>query len=363
MKIAIVHYWLVNMRGGEKVIEALCELFPQADIYTHVYCPENISGIIKKHKIFTTFIQKLPFACKIYQTYLPLMPLALEQLDLQSYDLVISSESGPAKGVITRPDALHICYCHSPMRYLWDMYPSYFQNAGRFTKIIMLALIPFLRIWDYSSAARVDYFVANSHFVARRIKKYYRREAEVIHPPLSTGDFSVSEIRDDYYLMVGQLVAYKRADVAVEAFNRCGKRLVIIGEGPQQAALKKAANANINFMGRQPFEVIKEHYSRCRALIFPGIEDFGIVPLEAMASGRPVIAFKKGGATESVIENKTGIFFDMQTPESLLDAVERFENIEHKFDPDIIRNHARKFDKAIYKDKFALFIRTLQSGL
>jgi glycosyltransferase involved in cell wall biosynthesis len=362
LKVAIIHYWLVSMRGGEKVVEALCELFPQADIFTHVYIPENVSEIIRRHKVTTTFIQKLPASGKKYQSYLPLMPLALEKLDLRSYDLVISSESGPAKGVITRPDTLHLCYCHTPMRYVWDMYHEYLETAGGITKKLMPYLIHYLRMWDYASAARVDHFVANSSFVAQRIRKCYRREAQVIHPPVSTGDFRVSENLDDFYLMVGQLVRYKRTDIAVEAFNRSGKRLVIIGEGEHRPEMEKIAKSNITFMGRQPFPVIADHYGRCKALIFPGVEDFGIVPVEAMASGRPVIAFRKGGALETVVENRTGLFFDEQTPDSLIEAIHRFEETEHNFDAEEIVRHARTFDKEIFKEKITELLKTITTS-
>jgi glycosyltransferase involved in cell wall biosynthesis len=359
LKVAIIHYWLVNMRGGEKVVEALCELFPQADIFTHVYAPEKISSIINRHNIKTTFIQKLPAAREKYQAYLPLMPLALEKLDLRSYDLVISSESGPSKGVITRPDTLHICYCHTPMRYLWDMYQDYLESTKGITKLLMPYLSHYLRVWDFSSAARVDHFIANSEFVSLRIRKFYRREAQVIHPPVATGEFSFSDQKEDFYLVVGQLVTYKKADLAVEAFNRLGKRLIIIGEGAQRSVLEKLAKANITIMGRQPFKVIADHYKRCKALIFPGVEDFGIVPVEAMASGTPVIAFKKGGVLETVIDGKTGIFFNEQTPDSLINAVIRFESIESFFNNHEIATHSKHFDKKVFKDKFSIMTRGL----
>lgn len=362
MKVAIIHYWLVGMRGGEKVLEAFCDLFPQADIFTHVYLPNAVSDTIKHHKITTTFIQKLPKASKKYQTYLPLMPLALEQLDLRGYDLVISSESGPAKGVIVSPDTPHICYCHTPMRYVWDMYHDYLENAGRFTRLLMPPLIHYLRIWDLASASRVDHFVANSAFVAKRIKKHYRRNAVVINPPVSANDFFVSDQIDDFYLMVGQVVRYKRADLAVEAFNQSGRRLVVIGDGEQLEELKLMARPNVTVMGRQPFSVIREHYSRCNALIFPGVEDFGIVPLEAMASGRPVIAYRKGGALETVVEGETGLFFDQQTPEALNDAVTRYESLSRTFDPHVIRNHALGFDKEAFKRKFMDYIDSVMKG-
>lgn len=357
MKVAIVHYWLVTMRGGEKVVEALCELFPQADLFTHVYDPDAISQTIKRHKVTTTFIQKLPKATKKYQSYLPLMPLALEQLDLRDYDLIISSESGPAKGVITRPDALHICYCHTPMRYVWDMYSDYKATAGTLKRLLMPPLIHYLKMWDYVSAGRVDYFIANSNFVAARIAKHYRRPAEVIHPPVATSDFSLSHEHEDFYLVLGQLVGYKRVDIAVEAFNHLGKRLIIIGEGEALSDIRRIAKSNVEVLGRQPFSIIKGHLSKCRALIFPGVEDFGIVPVEAMACGKPVIAFKAGGALETVIDGTTGLFFEHQTSESLIAAVQRFELIESSFEPFRITKHACTFDKHVFKSKISEFIK------
>jgi glycosyltransferase involved in cell wall biosynthesis len=355
MKVALVHYWLVTNRGGEKVLEALCEIFPDADIYTHVLNPSGTSKTILKHSIKTTYIQKLPFATKLYQKYLPLMPLALEQLDLRNYDLVISSESGPAKGVLTSPSTLHLCYCHSPMRYVWDMYQEYMETAGRVTRLLMPPLIHYLRLWDYASAARVDQFVANSHHVAKRIQKHYRRSAQVIYPPVDTKAFFQVSHHDDFYLVVGQLVHYKRMGLAVEAFNRMGKPLVIIGEGADLEPLKAKAKSNVTLLGRQPFSVIRDHFARCKALIFPGEEDFGIVPVEAMASGRPVIAFRKGGALETVVDGTTGLFFDEQTPEAIVEAVKRFERIQNQFSVEKIVEHAQKFSC----DRFQLEIKQL----
>jgi glycosyltransferase involved in cell wall biosynthesis len=351
MKVAIVHYWLVGMRGGEKVVEALCEMFPEADVYTNVFVPEAISDTIKQRVVDTTFIQKLPRAAKWYQRYLPLMPLALEQLDLSDYDLVISSESGPAKGVIVHHQALHVCYCHTPMRYLWDMYHDYLGTAGRLSRLLIRPLTHYLRMWDVSTAARVDQFVTNSEYVAQRVMKYYRRDAVVIPPPVETEAFSPSEERGDFYLVVGQLVRYKRADLAVEAFNRLGKPLVVIGDGDCHAAIKRAAKSNIELLGWQPTSVLRDYYARCRALVFPGIEDFGIVPVEAMASGRPVIAYRKGGATETIVDGETGIFFDEQTPESLGEAVTRFERTEQQFVPARIVAHAGSFDQRYFKQR------------
>ena len=300
MKVAIVYYWLVGMRGGEKVVEALCDIFTQADIFTHVYVPDAVSETIRRHRVSTTFIGSLPFAARLYKRYLPLMPLALEQLDLRGYDLIISSESGPAKGIIPSPSALHVCYCHSPMRYLWNMFHDYRNQAGRVTKLIMPPLAHYLRLWDAASADRVDCFVANSETVAARIRRYYRREAEVIWPPVDTDAFTpVPESeRGDYMLMVGELVAYKRPELAAEAFNRMRAKLVVIGGGEMLHRIRRLAAPTVTVPGPRPRG---SAWSRVAGVDLPGEEDFGIVPVEAMASGRPVIAYGSGGATETVL--------------------------------------------------------------
>lgn len=359
LRVAIVHYWLVGMRGGEKVLEELCRMFPEAVIFTHVHVPGSVSPAIEAHEIRTSFVDRLPFSGRLYQSYLPLMPLALEQLDLREFDLVISSESGPAKGVLVRPDALHVCYCHSPMRYLWDMYPDYREAAGWLTRKVMPLLTHRLRMWDALSALRVDHFVANSNFIAKRIRRAYRRDATVIHPPVDVDRFSASSEVEDYYLVFGQLVRYKRADIAVEAFGRLGRRLIVIGDGELATELKRRAASNIEFLGRQPDAVVSRYLQRCRALVFPGQEDFGIVPLEAMASGRPVIAFGRGGALDYVVPGVTGRFFREQTAEALADAVTAFETEIGRFDPAAIRRHAESFSAQAFRMRMNEFLARL----
>ncbi len=356
MKVAIVHYWLVSHRGGEKVLEALLDIWPEADIFTHVYDPEAVSPKLRDRVVRTTFIQKLPWAKKLYKKYLPLMPFALELLDLTQYELVISSESGPAKGILVNPQALHICYCHSPMRYIWDQFHLYRANSGLITRLAMNLLLPVLRLWDFSSAARVDQFIANSAFVAARISKYYRRDAVVIHPPVDVDSFVISPQVDDYYLAFGQLVRYKRFDLAVQAFNRMGKRLIVVGTGEEEKRLREIAGPTIEFLGSQKDGRVRSLLSHCRALIFPGEEDFGIVPVEAMASGRPVIAYGRGGALETVVHRRTGLLFGEQTVESLCDAVSVFEATEESFDPLYIRGHAEKFRPEVFAEKILTLV-------
>jgi len=348
MRVAIVHYWLVGMRGGEKVVEALCEMFPQADIFTHVYVPDAVSETIRGHRVTSTFINRLPAAARLYKRYLPLMPLALEQLDLRDYDLVISSESGPAKGVIPPPSTHHLCYCHSPMRYLWNMFHDYRRQSGLLTRWAMPPLAHYLRVWDTVSASRVDHYVANSQSVAGRIRRYYGRDAEVVWPPVDVEAFAPigAEERGDYMLMVGELVAYKRPELAVEAFNRMRRKLVVIGGGEMLDRIRRLAGPTVTVLGPAPFAELRHHYAHCQALIFPGEEDFGIVPVEAMASGRPVIAYGRGGATETVVPGVSGVLFDEQSVEALIEAVEGFHDAD--FNPLATVAHARNFSRDVF---------------
>ncbi|MDR2504043.1 MAG: glycosyltransferase [Deltaproteobacteria bacterium] len=363
MRVALIHYWLVGMRGGEKVLESMCRLFPQADIYTHVLRRSAVSERILRHNIKTTFINRLPNAARWYQKYLPLMPLALEQLDLRGYDLVLSNESGPAKGVITGQNCLHICYCHSPMRYLWDFYQDYLESVGAVPRLAFRFFASRLRLWDCASAARVDHFIANSRNVAERIRKHWRRDAAVIHPPVDHARFCPTSLatapQDAPYILLGQLVDYKRADLAVRAFNSSGRRLEIIGEGSQLPRLKALARRNIVFHGRLGDAETVRLLQEVRALIFPGEEDFGLTPLEAMSAGRPVVAYGRGGALETVKDGVTGLFFSEQTPESMNAAIDRLEANYAAFVPQVISEHAAAFDVSVFERKLTNHIEEL----
>jgi len=332
-RVAIVHYWLVGMRGGERVLERLIHLYPDADIFTHVHVPEAMSATIRARPVTTSFIQKLPGARRHYQKYLPLMPMALEQLDLRGYDLVISSESGPAKGIIAAPDALHVSYVHSPMRYLWDHYHDYRASAGPLARLLMPPLFHYLRNWDVASAARVDHFVANSNFIRRRIARAWRREADVVHPPVATHEFRPAGEITDRYLWVGQMIAYKRPDIVLDAFNRLKLPLLMVGDGDMHEAIRRRAGPNVKIERRLDFTQLKQAYATCRALIFSAEEDFGIVPVEANASGRPVVGFGRGGINDSIVPGSTGLFFGEQTAEAIIEAVEAFERWLPEFDP------------------------------
>lgn len=356
MKVAIIHYWLVTMRGGEKVLEALCRTFPQADIFTHAYSPQNVSPLLRQHQVKTTWINQLPLATRLYKSYLPLMPMALEELDLSGYDLIISSESGPAKGIVPPPNALHICYCHSPMRYIWNMYCQYRKNAGFVKKLLMPPIAHYLRTWDVASAARVDHFIANSKNVAARIEKYYRRPAEILHPPVDLSAFQLSDKRGDYYLFVGELIPYKRPELAIEACKSLKRPLKVVGGGEQLKSLRKYGDTQIEILGPQPADRLRALVAGCRALIFPGEEDFGIVPLEAMASGRPVIALGKGGALETVLPGQTGLFFEAPTLDDLKSAIQRFESIEDRLDPSVIRNRAQQFSTERFQGELGVLL-------
>ncbi|MEW6696498.1 MAG: glycosyltransferase [Bacillota bacterium] len=357
MKIAIVHDWLTNMGGAEKIIEIMHDVFPEAPIYTLVYNKDNMPGPFQKMVIKTSFLQKVPFAKRKHNLFLQFMPTAVEQFDLSYYDLVISSSTACAKGVITRADTCHICYCNTPMRYAWDFYHDYIKGKGLITRTYIAYQMNKIRLWDRMAADRVDYFIANSHNVSRRIEKHYRREAQVIYPPVDTDFYQPNKgNRDNYFLCAGRLVGYKRIDLAIDAFNLLKLPLQVVGDGAEYKRLKRKAGNSISFLGRVNNQELRNLYQGCRAFIFPGEEDFGITPLEAQACGRPVIAYGKGGALETILADKTGIFFNKQTTEALAGAVQHFIATEQHFNVDEIRKHADKFNITRFKSQMEKFI-------
>ena len=345
MPTALVHDWLTGMRGGERVLEALCALYPDADIFTLVYRRGSVSPAIERHRITTSFIQRLPMATRTYRHYLPLFPLAIERLDLTGYDLVISSSHCAAKAVVTPPDARHICYCHSPMRYAWDQFDAYFGPARKgalASRWLYQPLLTRLARWDAATAARVQRFIANSAHVAGRIRRYYNREAAIVHPPVETTFFQPSAvIPGRHFLVVSALVPSKRLEVAIDACARIGAPLRIVGEGPDRAALERRAGANVEFLGWLDDEALREEYRRALAVIMPGEEDFGIVPVEAQACGRPVVALARGGALETVVDNETGVLFDRLDADALALALDRAART--RFDAGRLRTHAEQF--------------------
>jgi glycosyltransferase involved in cell wall biosynthesis len=355
LKIAIVCDWLTNFGGAEKVILALHQLFPQAPIYTSVYNKEKMHGF-ENAEIHTSHLQNFPLAKTKHQMYLPFYPQVFEQFNLNDYDIVISSSHSCAKGIITKPETLHICYCHSPMRYAWEDSINYIDQyeINPLIKRIAKSFIHKLRIWDRLSAERVDSFIANSSTVQKRIFKYYRKSSTIIHPFVDISKFKLNNKRKDYFLAVGRLIPYKRFDLIIEAFNRLQLPLIIAGTGVASAKLKQMAGGNIKFTGFINNDDLCKLYSEARALIFPQIEDFGITPLEAMATGCPVIAYNQGGARETVIDRKTGVFFDEQTPESLAGAVNIFK--KNIFNPEEIRKHAESFDVEVFNKKIIDFV-------
>ena len=357
MRVALVHDYLNQMGGAERVVMAFHEIFPNAPIYTSIYDPERVDPVFRTMDIRTTFMQKLPLVTKYHQPYLPFYPFAMESLDLRGYDLVLSSSSAFGKGVITRPETLHICYCHTPMRWCWN-YDEYVEREqlGKMARSILPILITGLRTWDQTSSMRVDYFIANSPVVADRIQKYYRREAVVIPPPVEAERFPFDPaIRaENYFLIVSRLIPYKRIDLAIEACNRLQLPLVIIGSGRDLDRLKTLAGPTIRFTGRLSDEEVIYYYTHCRALLFPGEEDFGITPLEAQAAGRPVIAYGAGGALASVVDGITGAFFQEQTVDSLATVLASFD--ERMYNTHVIRNHALEFDKPRFSRRILQFI-------
>lgn len=375
-RVALIHYWYFRRRGGERVFDVIAGMFPTADVFMILCDKQALSPHLSAREITTSSLNRLPFVRRYYRSLLPLFPHALEQFDLSGYDLVISHEAGPAKGVLTRADAQHICYCHTPMRYLWDMYHEYLATApfGPIGRTIYQLSCHSVRQWDYLASARVDHFVASSQNSARRIRKYYGRNSHVIYPPVELDRFRPSgRAPADFYLVVSPLVAYKRVDLAIRACNELRRELIVIGQGESAAELRKIAGPTIKFLGFQPDQVVADHYRNCRALLFPGEEDIGLTPIEAQASGRPVIAYGKGGALETVIGGypedsapancQTGIFFGEQSCESLCEALLAFESKERDFSPSLIRSHSEQFDESHFRNSFAELVDSIQPNV
>ncbi|MBU0952215.1 MAG: glycosyltransferase [Elusimicrobia bacterium] len=344
------------MRGGEKCLEVFCELFPEATLFSLVHVKGSLSPTIEKMKIITSFLQHFPDIENKYRNYLPLMPIAIGQFDLNGYDLIISSSHCVAKGVKVPERSLHISYCYTPMRYIWDLYDQYFGNSKLYVKIAMKILRPVLQWWDVNSSKRVDNFVAISQYIQERIKRHYNRDSIVIYPPVNTEFYTLSDKleKKDYYLVVSAFAPYKRIDLAIETFNKIGLPLKIIGSGQEEKKLKKMANKNIEFLDWKNDDELKYYYQNCKALIFPGEEDFGIVPVEAQSCGTPVIAYSRGGAIETIVDGKTGVFFENQTVESLTRAIHKLGKIQ--FDSKEIHVHAQDFSRSVFKEKISKFI-------
>lgn len=370
MKVAIVHDWLTNYGGAETFVELLLKMYPNADIFTLVYDKKKMKGHFDGSKIHTSNLQKIPFSTKIYTKLLKFMPKAFESFDFSGYDLVICSSSSCAKGVIVPPYIPQIAYIHSPMRYAWDLFFEYKKRSGKITRYFMNKWMPDIRLWDYASSQRIDTIIANSKYIARRIKKFWNRDAQVIYSPVNVSRFYPDpkvEKREDYYVFFSRLVPYKRADLAIKACIKMKKKLVVIGNGSEYEKLKKLAenSKNISFTGRAPDETVNYHLQRCKALIFCAEEDFGLTPLEAQACGSPVIAFARGGAKETVIDGVTGIFFEKQETESLAEAITRFEKLDSDgvFKEDAIVSNARSFTEERFKKEFQKAVEDTKSRL
>jgi glycosyltransferase involved in cell wall biosynthesis len=359
MKVALIHDWLTAMGGAERVLESLIKMYP-ADLFTLVKDTKNLKGTpFENLEVKTSFIQKLPRAEKKYRSYLPLFPLAIEQFDLTGYDLVISSSHSTAKGVLTHADQMHICYCHTPMRYAWDLYQQYLREArlkSGLRGVMAKCFLHYLRMWDAHSSARVNAYLANSHYVARRIKQLYNQEAEVVYPPVDLNFYTLGEKKEEYYLTISRMVPYKKMDLIVEAFAAMpDKKLIVIGEGPEEEKIKEKAKKNIEILPYQKKEILREFLQKAKGFVFASIEDFGILPVEAQGCGTPVIALAKGGALETVRENETGVFFREQTVLSLTEGIKMFE--KKTFDPRRIRSHAESFREEVFQEKFQASIR------
>ncbi|HXF82957.1 MAG TPA: glycosyltransferase [bacterium] len=354
MRVALVHDWLVTLGGADRVLLALHALFPQAPVYTTVFDPSRLPGAFAALDVRPSWLQRIPRRDGWHRWLVPLMPLAVRAFDLRGYDLVISSSHACAKGIAVPPGATHICYCYTPMRYAWDQRDAYLASFPPALHPAARAALGWLRRWDAATAASVHHFVAISRFVAERIRSFYGRPAAVIYPPVDTDFFTPGGPPEDFFLMAGRLVPYKRFDLAVEAATRLRRRLVVVGDGPERARLQALAGPTVEFVGEVPDSVLRDYYRRCRALIFPGIEDFGLVPVEAQACGRPVLAYARGGALETVREGATGLFFRAQTPDAVGEAMRAVERVA--FDPATIRRHAERFSTRAFSAQLTAFV-------
>ncbi len=360
--IALFQDYLAQNGGAERVTEAIHQAVPEAELHTTMAVPERLSPYLKKLEVQTTWMQSLPAKSKLYRHYFLLYPFAVESTHLQQYDLIISSCCGYAKGVRRGEGSIHVCYCHNPMRWVWR-FPEYMarERFNPVTRYLLQLMVQGLKQWEMRAASRPDYFIANSHIVARRLKSAFGVEATVIEPPIDTSRFRISRDTSDYYLVLSRLNAYKRIDLAIEACTRMGRRLFVIGDGPDRERLKALAGPTVTFLGRQPDAEVNRYASRCRALIFPGEEDFGMAPLEINAAGRPVIAYGAGGATETVIEDMNGVFFREQSTASLMDAMRRFEN--ETWNPLAIRRHAQRFDIHVFQERLLDFLNQVSPAV
>lgn len=363
MRVAIVHDWLTTYAGAEKTLEQMLAVFPSATLYSLLdFMPPDQRRFLRDRPVKTTFIQRMPLARRNHRVYIPLMPLAIESLELSGYDVVLSSSHAVAKGVLTGPDQLHVSYCHSPMRYAWDLQHQYLGESGLRSGVRSLLariLLHYIRMWDVRTAAGVDHFVAISDFIARRIRKVYRREAAVIYPPVDVSARKVRTEKEDFYVTVSRLVPYKKVPLIIEAFSRMPeKKLVVIGDGPELGKARACAGPNVQVLGRQPYEAVNDAIAKARAFVFAAEEDFGIAPVEAQACGTPVIAYGKGGSTETVVPGKTGLFFSEQTVEAICDAVQRFEACRSDFDPAQIRANAERFSDDRFREELGRFVHS-----
>jgi len=364
MKTAIVHDWLTTYAGSERCMESFTNIWNDADIFSLVdFLDDGDRQIILKGKLAkTSFVQKLPLAHRYHRHYFPIFPLAIEQFDLSRYDLVISSSHAFAKGALTNSNQLHICYCHTPIRYAWDLTNQYFDKRSlisRIQKVVLQPVLHNIRTWDVASSNRVDYFIANSNYIAKRIKKVYRRDAEVIYPPVDTEKFSCKSSKENFYLTASRFVPYKKIDLIAEAFSKMpNKKLIIIGEGPDEQKIRAKCGKNVEMLDYKKADELAEYMQRAQAFVFAAEEDFGISIIEALSCGTPVIALNKGGTAETIIDGKIGIHYSEQSPEDIINAVNRFEKSRNSFDPQILSNYAKQFDRSVFEEKIKSFVKT-----